>query len=228
MNTPNTPAPSTPAAPSMSPPMVEPHPKAALSPTESAQLAQWAKEDFAKGKITQAQLEQQFTELNTPQEQRNTTDTRTPEQKQLDTLHPPAKPNDYIIRYSIPGQETPMTPELKQFDTAARTWMTDAGLTREIGNSLANAIGKVVETTHKMTDAQLESYALTEYARLERAYGSNLETKLQSAAQMIHALESKQPGLKTFLKSKGIGDSAIIASMLIQQAERWHERRGRS
>ena len=88
--------------------------------------------------------------------------------------------------------------------------MSDAGLPGEIGNSLVNAIGKVVETTHKMSEKQLEAYANTEYAKLGRAYGNNLETKLQSAARMVHELETRQPGLKTLLKSKGTGDNAIV------------------
>ncbi len=42
---------------------------------------------------------------------------------------------------------------------------------------------------------------------------------------MVEALEQKQPGLKNLLKSKGIGDNAMIASLLIQQAERYWARR---
>ena len=33
-----------------------------------------------------------------------------------------------------------MTPELKQFDTTARTWMSSAGMPRELGNSLVTQI----------------------------------------------------------------------------------------
>jgi hypothetical protein len=111
--------------------MVEPHPKATLSETEAAQMAQWAMEEFAAGKLTQAQLDQQFADLNTPQEPRNTTDTRTPEQKQLDTLHPPVKPNEYIIRYYKPGQEPPVVPkEVQDAETTHRAWLAGAGRSR--------------------------------------------------------------------------------------------------
>ena len=95
-------------------------------------------------------------ELNTPQEQRNTTDTRSPEVKQLDTPHPPAKPNDYLIRYYTPGQEPPVIPkEVKEAEAMHRTWLAGAGFDRALGNSLVNAIGKVVDTTHKMSEKQL-------------------------------------------------------------------------
>ena len=63
--------------------------------------------------------------------------------------------------------------------------------------------------------------------KLERMYGDTLESKLQQAGEMIDALDRKQPGLMALLKSHGIGDSAHVASLLIQQAERFHARKGR-
>jgi hypothetical protein len=43
---------------------------------------------------------------------------------------------------------------------------------------------------------------------------------------MIHDLDLKQPGLKNLLRSKGIGDNALVASMLIGHAAIYHARRG--
>jgi len=54
-----------------------------------------------------------------------------------------------------------------------------------------------------------------------------LEEKLRLAGEMVEVLDAKTPGLKSFLRSHGIGDSAVVASLLIQQAERYHARRGR-
>ena len=42
---------------------------------------------------------------------------------------------------------------------------------------------------------------------------------------MIEALEAKTPGLKNLLKSRGVGDNAMVASLLIQQSERYWARR---
>ena len=67
-----------------------------------------------------------------------------------------------------------------------------------------------------MTPDQLEQYGYAEFAKLEKAFGPKLPEKLHSAALMIHDLDLKQPGLKNLLRSKGIGDSALIASMLIR------------
>jgi len=42
---------------------------------------------------------------------------------------------------------------------------------------------------------------------------------------MVEALEAKQPGLKNLLRSKGVGDNALVASLLIRQSERYWARR---
>jgi hypothetical protein len=164
--------------------------------------------------------------LTTLREAAEPKDQRSPEEKQMDAAYPPAKNSDYTIRYGEPGQQEPtMTPELKQFDTTARAWMSGAGLPRELGNSLVNAIAKVAQTTKAMTPDQLETYGVNEFQKLQRAHGPALEEKLHSAALMIHDLDLKQPGLKNLLRSKGIGDNALIASMLIQHAAIYHARK---
>jgi hypothetical protein len=89
---------------------------------------------------------------------------------QLHESFPPAKVEQYAIRYGIPGQEAPMTPELKQLDTKARGWMVDSGLPVPLGNSLVNTFGKVVETTGKMSEAQLQHYGETEFVKLQGAW----------------------------------------------------------
>jgi hypothetical protein len=120
-----------------------------------------------------------------------------------------------------------MTKELKQFDSSARTWLSQAEFPRELGNSLITAIERTVQQTKALTPDQLESYGLVEYEKLQRAYGGEdkLQEKLRAAAVMIDALNKKQPGLKNLLRAKGIGDNALVATMLIGQAERWHARR---
>ena len=55
------------------------------------------------------------------------------------------------------------TPELSAFNTSMREWMPSAGLPREISNSLVNAIAKVVATTERRTEGELETYGYAEY-----------------------------------------------------------------
>jgi hypothetical protein len=52
-----------------------------------------------------------------------------------------------------------------------------------------------------------------------------LQEKLRSAAVMIREIEKTKPGLQNLLRSRGIGDSALVVAQLIGQSERWHARR---
>ncbi len=152
---------------------------------------------------------------------------KTPEQQRLDALHPPAKASEYTIRYGKPNAEVKQTPELQQFNQSARTWLSGAEFDRTTGNSLVNLIDRTVQKTHTMTPDQLDYYAAEQYQLLERAYGSKLEEKLQAAGRMVQELERKHPGINQLLKSKGIGDNALVASMLIAQSEIYWGRRGK-
>ena len=219
-------APTSPAVPiTHARPPIEPGPQAEITPAQAATMAEWTKADLLAGKITPEQATQQFNALNTPLDQR-VADSRSDEEKMLDKQFPGAKPEAYIIRYGEPGQEPTMTPELKAFDQSARTWMSGAGFPRDVGNSLVNAIAKTAQLTKDMNADQLEQYGADEFAKLERAHGSALDDKLRAAGRMVEDLERKQPGLKQLLKSKGIGDSAMVANLLIAHAQIYHARRG--
>jgi len=82
-------APTPPQAPQASPlapavtPLVEPHTKASVSTAEAATMAGWIKADLAAGKMTQAQADRAFAELNTLLEQR-LPDVRSDEEKMLE------------------------------------------------------------------------------------------------------------------------------------------------
>lgn len=217
--------PTTPAAtPAAATPTATPaHPifTPELNATHAADAAAWIRADLAANKISPEQAAKSFDELNVPMDQR--TDTRTDAAKEQDAagLVPADKPEDYLINY---GQD--MNPQLKEFDTAARTWLHGAAFSKDLGSSLVTTIGRVTLQTARMTPDQLATYGQTEYAKLEKTYGESLGEKLQAANRMIHAIEEQQPGLKQLLQSKGIGDNAVVVSMLIGQAERWHARRG--
>ena len=108
----------------------------------------------------------------------------------------------------------------------ARTWLAGAGFPRDLGNTLVSTIDKVAQTTKGFSAEQLDAYSAREFVKLQRAHGAALEERLQAAAVMINQLEQKQPGLKNLLKSKDIGDNALVASMLIAQSEVYWKRRG--
>ena len=56
-------------------------------------------------------------------------------------------------------------------------------------------------------------------------HGFTLEERLSKAGRMVEEIEQTTSGLKNLLQSKGIGDSAMIANLLIQQAQRYWARR---
>ena len=219
---PNTP---TPAAPIPTSPVTPASgPQAELTPAQAETMISWIKEDLAAGKITPEAATKAFGQLGATAEQL-AQDSRSDEVKALDAHFPAAKPEEFLIRYGEPGREPIMTPEMKQFDTTARTWLSEAQFPRELGNSLINTVAKVAQHTRVMTPDQLESYASSEFAKLEQVFGATLDDKLRAAGRMVEELERKQPGLKNLLRSKGLGDNAMIASLLIQQAERYWARR---
>jgi hypothetical protein len=79
-----------------------------------------------------------------------------------------------------------------------------------------------------MTPDQLGSHGYAEFAELEEAFALRLKENPQSAAGMIYPLDLKQPDLKNLLRSKEIGDTVLVASLLIQHATRYPVRIGRS
>jgi len=199
----------------------EPHSERGLSP-EAVKMATWVREDVASGKLSAEQAANIFNDLGVPRDQWVLpADMRTDEQKFIDDQFPVARPEDFLLRYDAPGQAAkPMTPEMTAFDQSARAWLTGAEFPATLGNSLITTIERTVQQTKHMTPAQLESYGLVEFEKLTRAYGGedNLQEKLYAAAVMIEALDKNTPGLKTLLKSKGIGDNALVVSQLIGKA----------
>ena len=109
-------------------------------------MADWTRQDVASGKITPEAAAKIFDDLGTPADQRVTpADTRSDEQKLIDEQFPVAKPEDFLIRYGLPGQAPPMTVEMKQFDHSAHTWLSGAEFLRALGNSLVSTIERVAQ-----------------------------------------------------------------------------------
>lgn len=216
-------APTAPAVP------VEPHSHAGLSETDHAAMVGWARQDVASGKLSSEDATKLFDDLVVPADQRvMPTDTRTEEQRLIDEQFSAGRAQDFRLAYTDPGRPAPpMTKELQQFDQSPRAWLVGAEFPANLGNSLITTIEKVAQTTKHMDENQLEQYGVDEFAKLERAYGGEdkLQEKLRAAAVMIDVLDQKQPGLKNLLRSKGIGDSALVVAQILGQSERWHARR---
>lgn len=220
--------PQAPNSPSPAAPLVSSEPQIAgpeneLTPSETSTMIAWAKEDLLKGKITQDQADKIFRQLAATPEQK-APDTRTPEQKRWDQVFPAAKPEDFTIPWEIPGPL--MTKEDREADQTVRTWMTGAGLDRGTGNSLVTSIERVAIETKGLSADQLEHYGHMEFEKLQKAHGDKLEDRLRLVGKMVAEIEAKKPGVIQFLQSKGVGDNAIVANMLIAAADRYYSRRG--
>ena len=106
-------------------------------------------------------------------------------------------------------------------------WGKYVGLRIQPKTPYITSIEKTVRATKKMTPDQLDEYGYVEFEKLERTYGPALGEKLRAAGRMVEVLEKTKPGLKYLLRSKGLGDNAMVASLLIQQSERyWARARG--
>jgi hypothetical protein len=218
-------APETPTAPAPSP-LINPgvmqrSPTAELTASEAATMSGWIKEDWIADRISSEAAERAFKDLGTSMSEQLKPDTRSEEVKALDAAYPPAKPNEYVISYG----DLPASPELKQFDESARTWLAACEFDSALGNTLVNTIERVARQTKDMTPQQLESFAKSEFEKLQGVYGTNLERKLNDAGLMVQEIERKRPGIKRLLSSQGLGDSSMVAAMLIQQSERYWLRR---
>jgi hypothetical protein len=222
---------SAPMAAPTAPPSSSPvGPQGEITDAQGVQIVRDIQKDLATGKISQAQADARFAEMHTPLDQRVIPfDNRTDEQRLIDDHFPPAQEKDFLIRYFPPGREPQVMPkELHEFDQHARGWLSAAQFDRTLCNSLVTQISRVAQHTNTMTPDQLETYGENEYVKLQATYKDTLEDKLRQAGRMVEDLDKKQPGLKNLLRSKGIGDSALVASILIGQSEiYWARRKGR-
>ena len=228
MNTPTAPfaPPTAPVAPIITPSETPPQDDLQqISEAQATLIVADIKAQVQKGTMSQAIAEEAHDQIQTPIDQR-APDNRSEALKELDRAAPPGKETDYAIRYGIPGQDPPpMTKELKEFDSTARSWLARAEFSRENGNSVIRAIEQTVNTTRHMNAEQLEQFRQTEMMTLRGLFGDSLEEKLRECSQMVHAVEMQQPGLKNLLQSKGIGDAAVVLTQLIAQSQIWHARR---
>jgi len=219
--------PTVPAAQPAPSTLVPGPPQAEITSVEAVKMTDWTREDVKSGKLSRKQAEKIFDDLAVPEDQRTTEEVRTDEQILLDqhflsrgatgrlrdSVEPPRRPHAAVARNESPRHVGP--------------WLAGAEFPRELGNSLISTIEKVAQQTKAMSPEQHEQYGFDEFAKLEHAYGPVLDDKLRAAGRMVEDLDQKTPGLKNVLKSKGLGDNAMIASLLIQQSERYHARRRR-
>ena len=213
-------------APAPSPaPTVAPTVTGELSQAQASQMAGWIRDDLAKGKLSPEKAAKAFDQLGATPEQR-AGDTRSEAAREVDAMYGlPAKPEEFLVRLYPPGQEPREIPkEVSVFEGNVRGWMSDAGLSKELGYALFNTLSKAIQHTHALTPEQREAYKDSENAKMGKLFGPDWhDTKLQPVAVMIHELDQKRPGLKELVRAHG--DHAMFLAQLIQAARVYHARK---
>jgi len=227
----NTPEPITPPAPVGPPAALTAPPGTALQiaqmlaagTIDTSQAGRLAK----AGNLSMLDVARGLTTLREAAEPREP-DARTDAEKAVDRdFGPAAKPEEFHTRYYTPGQEPAVVPkEVQAFDANVRGWMADAGLSRELGNSVFSTLSKAIQHTHTMTTEQRESHRDSENAKMEKLFGPDWhETKLKPVRAMLDAIDQKRSGLKALVREHG--DNAVFLAQLIQAAAIYHRRLGR-
>ena len=204
--------------------------KTSLSLSESSKMAEWAKADFKAGRISEAQMLQQFDELQTPPEQRDTVETRTPEQLLVDQQFPIPRPEAYLVRLYSPGNEPArISPEDRQKENMVRSLLHEMGMTRELGNAVAQMALKTNEHLATLTPQQREDFKEKENQRLRALYRDQLDATLEPVRRMtlevLERLEKQYPRIREFAAS--VTDHALLVAQLVQTARNYHIRHGR-
>lgn len=122
-------------------------------------------------------------------------------------MSPPATPEGY----QLPPVVGPVTPELTEFRTQARTVLFDSGLPASIGKEMASRIDKGL--TSPPSDAQKEQQKIASTSQLKRQWGDNFAPNLAACQAEINRLVAKTPALANWLNYSG----AVHDAYLIQQ-----------
>ena len=225
---PVTPAPNTSAAPGSPPSALTAPPGTALELAQRLNAGTITINDAAKlskaANLSMLDIARASSTLRT-MEAEPKAETRTPAEQEADRQFGlPARPEEFTVRHYMPGREPAVMPkEVRDFDANVRGWMSDAGLPKNLGDSLASTLSKAIERTRMMTVEEREVYRDSENAKLEKLFGPDWhETKLPPVRVMLDQLELKRPGLRALIREHG--DHATFLAQLIQAAKIYHSR----
>ena len=184
----------------------------------------WLKDDHAKGRMSDAELNTALQQLTGKGAEQLTPDTRTPEQQEYDRHFPPAKPAHYEL--PLHDDHEHMTPEKTAFDNTVRGWLATGLFPREHGSAIAKEAHRVAAKLEHYTEGQRELFRRTEMATLSKIWGADTAKNLSMARAFIREVAEKSPQLVEMLNRTGIGNSAAIVIQCFHQAERLNARNG--
>lgn len=208
-----------------------PTPNSDFTPDQLKQMAGWMVED---GKLTQEEADASLVESGVNQTA-NTDDpyADTPEAKEIDRGFPPARPEEFQFPNLSEGDK--IEPAVVEFDKTARGWLTGGRFTATDGSFLANEVDRVSRQTESMSDVDRQVWASGEKAKLQKLWGPDFNRKTALAQQLVREIDKKSAdaskagaaSLSELLEQSGAGNSALVISKFVFQAERLLARQGK-
>lgn len=129
-----------------------------------------------------------------------------------------AAPADFSFPYG-PGQE--LSPEDQAQDGQFRQWLSDAGFSKEIGTSVAQAVDEFYSTVADFSDEQHQLQMAESRSRLEQLWGAKFDKNLRSARAMVAELDARHGGaVSAWLDETGVGNSVDLVVQLHHLAQR--------
>lgn len=127
-----------------------------------------------------------------------------------------AKPHEY----QMPNSTAISTPQQRAADMKFRTWLADARFPKNIGSALAAEASRVLKQHAAMSEGEKELFKRTEAFQLKKLWGDKFEERRALGLKLLTELDQKQPGVLDFIDTSGLGNSALIISLVHGQAER--------
>jgi hypothetical protein len=180
-----------------------------------AQVHQWADQEVKAGRQTRAEADAMLKAEGVPPQA-----APSPVGAHLAQIgFAPAKPEQFVLPPLV-GPNEPFDKNAQAMDRRLRTWLSTAGLTKEIGSSLVAEVARTEMAYEAMNPAQRKSWEQGQRGNLARIWGADTDKKISGARQLVNEIEEKAPGFKRFLDVTGGGSSASVIAQLAMHAQR--------
>lgn len=208
-------------APAAAPAIPEAPPIASSSDFSPVELRSMADDLVTRGALTRETADAMLTTDGAQIEQPKSEGELSPEAADIDSMFPPAKPEEY----QMPNMGEIFGPAQQKLDGDARGWLTEARFPAGIGSSLLSEVNRTATAWNKMDATARTMYAQQEVTALQKLWGDGYAAKVNAARQLIREMEAKRPGLARILEESGAGNSAQVIAQVALHAERLLARR---
>lgn len=136
----------------------------------------------------------------------------------------PAAPHQYELPPLPTADETSI--ETQKSDTQYRNWLAAGQFDKNMGSSLAQAISAQEKTIGSFkTREDFTRWRDGQNRMLQNIWGEQFQNNIKLVQQFVSEIETKQPGLRSYLQNSGMEHSSTVILMLQQQATRLQQLR---